>query len=133
MANFRSRDFDGLADHLEEIARRNEEMARGLEGDQLFGPMLDAGFVIVARGKEILTEKGHVVTGFLRRSLNAQVRRKSRDAVETEVGSPAEYAPFVEALPDGGFLEEALLQRIPEVTRIIRDAGLEPVLVRWGR
>lgn len=117
---------------LDKIRRRNDEMMRQLRTDT--GRALqNAGQVVEARAKEIISEKGHIVTGTLRRSINTQVRREGRDRAVAEVGSFMVYAPSVEALDDGGYLNPALEQRAQQATKILIDQGIQPALKKWGR
>jgi len=60
------------------------------------------------RAKEILTEKGHIVTGALRRSIISMITKIANDIIEGYIGSPMNYAYYVERLPDGGYLFPAL-------------------------
>jgi hypothetical protein len=71
--------------------------------------LVRAGNLVDARAKEILTEKGHVKTGTLRRSLQTTEPQKSTDGLMfVESGSDVFYSIFVELLPDGGYLYQAL-------------------------
>ena len=117
---------------IREIKRRNRLLVEDLQTN--IGRTLQrGGLLIEARAKEILTENGHIVTGNLRRSINTQVIRTGADRLYVEVGSFLFYAPFVEALPDGGYLFPAAEQQFPAVTRLLLDEGLRPALVRWAR
>ena len=114
-----------------------------------------AGVKVQARAQEILTEKGHVVTGNLRRSLMtesfvdpsgkgwfvrvaadtdrlaegylAQKEGKIADNAERgsgnrlSIGTFVYYAPFVELLPDGGYMLPARLEMQEQVVRDISD------------
>ena len=120
-----------IAAALAKIARDNEKMLKILKTDT--GKALqNAGQLVEARAKEIITEKGHIVTGSLRRSINTQVRTQGRDQAVAEVGAFMEYAPFVEALPDGGYLNPALEQRADLVVKLLIEQGLTPALKKWG-
>jgi hypothetical protein len=94
--------------------------------------LLDGGWLIAARAKEIITEKGHIVTGNLRRSITAQIGATSDDRLEVEVGTWLFYAPFVEALPDGGYLFPASEEQFPNVVRLFAERGIQGVVVRWA-
>ena len=93
--------------------------------------VLQAALIVVARAKEIITEKGHIITGSLRRSINAQVQVNG-DVVTAQVGSFMEYAEFVEDLPDGGYLFEASEQTFDEVSEYLFDNGLVPLTDSWA-
>ena len=72
--------------------------------------MNQAASSVARRAKEILVEKRHVITGNLRRSITSKAYMKSDMEVEGIIGSGVDYAPYVEALPDGGYLYAALMQ-----------------------
>jgi hypothetical protein len=93
------------------------------------------GLLVQARAKEIITEKGHVKTGNLRRSINTQLTRSGPggDRISAEVGTFVEYAPNVEALPDGGYLFPASEEAFPQVVALLARDGLLPALERWGQ
>jgi hypothetical protein len=91
----------------------------------------NAGQIIEARAKEIITEKGHIVTGNLRRSINTQVVQTG-STLAAEVGTFVFYAPFVEALPDGGYLFPASEEKFGEVTTILAEQGIVPALKKWS-
>jgi hypothetical protein len=91
--------------------------------------MFRAGTKIQKRAQEILTINEHIVTGNLRRSINTQtIVEESK--LEVQIGTNMEYAPFVEALPDGGYLFPAYIQLKDEVigdlqkivTQVINEA-----------
>lgn len=73
--------------------------------------------------KKKLTVKGHVVTGNLRRSgFVSQPKRVGRDSVQVTVSFPPIYAWFIENLPDGGYLYEALVEESDRVRRFIAES-----------
>lgn len=53
----------------------------------------------------------HWITGNLARSIQVKTRWESNDIVVAVVGSDVPYAIYVEALPDGGFLYTALMNK----------------------
>jgi hypothetical protein len=117
---------------LKEIRKRNRQLLEDLQTN--VGRALQrGGLLIEARAKEILTEKGHIVTGNLRRSINTQIIRTGGDRLFVEVGSFLFYAPFIEALPDGGFLFPAAQQQFPAVMKLLVVEGIKPALIRWER
>lgn len=132
MARFQPKDPKGFAAQMREIGRRNEEMIK-LFNDRNGPAMLRAGSVIANRAKEILTENGHIVTGTLRRSITTGITRKTRFYIVAEVGTFVEYAPYVEALPDGGYLNRAFQEKIRAAQQVLIDKGLTPVIKNWGR
>ena len=67
--------------------------------------------IFVKRAKEIITDKGHIITGSLRRSIRAIVKQMVAGAIEGRIGSHLHYAYYVEALPDGGYLFQALTEK----------------------
>lgn len=121
---------------LKKIAKRNETLLRAMVGNDEASAgaraLLDGGLLMAARAKEIITEKGHIVTGNLRRSINAQLQTNVRHRLEVEVGTFVHYAPFVEALPDGGYLFPASEETFPTVVQIFEERGVNAVLVRWA-
>ena len=79
--------------------------------------MFRAGVAVQKRAQEILTYNKHVVTGNLRRSIHTEVTVEE-DKMEVQIGTNVEYAPYVEALPDGGYLFPAYWQ---EKDKVIAD------------
>jgi hypothetical protein len=132
MARYRARNIKETIKILEKLRQKNQDFLRGVRG-RLPRVMINAGQLVEARAKEILTENGHVVTGNLRRSINTQIVEASESRVTVEVGTFVEYAPFVENLPDGGFLFPAAEQTFPLVVRLLFENGVRPELVRWER
>lgn len=86
--------------------------------------MFRAGTKIQKRAQEILTYNGHIVTGNLRRSIHTQATVEE-DKLEITIGTNVEYAPYVEALPDGGYLFPAFYQEkenvLEDVQKIVRE------------
>ena len=82
----------------------------------------NGGLIIADSAKQILTAKGHILTGALRRSISAMITELKPMRIEVSVGTWLEYAPLVEELPDGGFLFEAFeKQRAAVVSYIKRE------------
>lgn len=72
------------------------------------------GEIINAQAKDNLTEKGHVVTGTLRRS--GWVKdEETRHSIRAIISFPVGYAEDVEELPDGGYLHPAIEEKTNEV------------------
>lgn len=75
--------------------------------------------------------KGHIDYGDLRRSIQIKVGWAGRYTIIGVIGTDVEYAPDIEALPDGGFLLPAALRKgkaakdyaVKEIAGIIRRAG----------
>jgi hypothetical protein len=80
----------------------------------------NAGLIIANSAKQILTAKGHILTGALRRSLTAMITELKPAYIEVSVGTWLEYAPLVEALPDGGYLYEAFEKQKTVVVNYIK-------------
>lgn len=116
-----------------EIMRRNKKLVETLAGNSGARVLFNACQIVEARAKEIIQEKGHVVTGSLVRSINTSIVDAAPTLARVEVGSFMEYAPFVEALPDGGYLFEAAAQTFDQVTAFIIRNGLKPAIEDWGR
>ena len=76
---------------------------------------------VVGRAKQIIQEKGHIVTGNLQRSIAAEVGDQVNIGLfEVNVGTNVIYGPKIEALPDGGFLLPAFQEKGPEVINDMR-------------
>jgi hypothetical protein len=117
---------------LAEVTRRNEELVKNLATDA--GRALQrGGLLIQARAQEKIVEKGHVVTGSLLRSINTRPESEREGRISVLVGSFMFYAPFVENLPDGGYLNEAAEERFQDVVNLMAREGVEPALKRWAR
>lgn len=116
---------------LRRIAAESEKLLQTLESDAAARKAQQGGLIIQARSQEILTEKGHIDTGALRRSANTRTVREAL-GLSTEVGYFMFYAPFVEALPDGGFLLPASEEKFEEVSQFIAEQLVQPTLRRWG-
>ena len=116
---------------LRRIAAESEKLLQTLENDAAARKLQQGGLIIQARSQEILTEKGHIVTGALRRSGNTRTVRTSQ-GLATEVGYFMFYAPFVEALSDGGFLLPASEEKFDEVSQFVAEQLVQPTLRRWG-
>jgi hypothetical protein len=132
VAKYTARNKEEVAAALKAIKARNAKMLVAIMSG-MPRVMLNAGQIIEARAKEIITEKGHVVTGNLRRSINTQLGEVTPLKIEVLVGSFVEYAPFVENLPDGGFLFPAAVESVPAYNRFLAVNGILPHLVDWGR
>lgn len=133
MARYTARSPKETAQILRIIKGKNTEMIRKVRGSELGKIAVQAGLIVEARAKEIITEKGHVVTGNLRRSINTQLTEVGQYSATVQVGSFVEYAPFVENLPDGGFLLPAAIETFPEVSEFLNEKGIVPVLKAWGQ
>jgi len=75
---------------------------------------------IAGRMKSILTDLEHIDTGNLRRSCTGGAKRASLTTIEGyvkagDIPSGIDYAPYVEALPDGGFFWRAIEEMTPLV------------------
>lgn len=66
-----------------------------------------AAEIINRRAKEIMTQKGHIVSGTLRRKGHVQ-DDETRDRIISTISFPPIYALSVEMLPDGGYLHPAI-------------------------
>jgi hypothetical protein len=102
---------------------------------KLIDRMIEAAIVLVpqaaqivnAEAKKKLTVKGHVVTGNLRRSGFVSEPRVSGGVVSATISFPPEYAIYVEMLPDGGYLYEAMFEQSDRVRAYIAD-GMRKVV-----
>lgn len=132
MARFKARTPAEVVQVLREIQKRNVELVKTVAGG-LPRTLFNACQIVEARAKEIITEKGHVVTGSLRRSINTSIQDATETRVLVEVGSFLVYAPFIEALPDGGYLFPASEETFEQVSKYMADHGLAPAVRAWGR
>lgn len=89
--------------------------------------MFIQGSKVAVRAKILLTEKGHVITGNLRRSIMVQPLIDQNGLLEINVGTNVEYAPQIEALPDGGFLLPAFIEQHESIVRGMQ-AAIDQVL-----
>lgn len=77
---------------------------------------------LVGRAKQQLSDDGHIVTGTLRRSIQGDAEYETYTRLHGWLGTDVEYAPYVEALPDGGYLFRTLILHGPKVYKDINDA-----------
>jgi hypothetical protein len=131
VANYKGKGLAATVRILERIAKKQEKMLVEIQSG-FPRVMFQAGTIVQARAQEIITEKGHVVTGNLKRSIHTVVEIRSRTRVAAIVGTFVEYAPFVEALPDGGFMFEAAVQTSQQVVRYLYEHGIRPAEQRLG-
>ena len=86
---------------LDQVVRN--EILKGVQG---------GAQIVQKRAKENISgmhgHVEHVLTGTLRRSFQVRVGWKSFTEVVGAIGTDVPYAPYVEALPDGGSLVPAL-------------------------
>ena len=76
---------------------------------------------VATRAKEIMTEKEHIITGNLRRSIQTKVGWVSSFEVVGVIGTDVPYGPNIEALPDGGFLYPAVLEVGEDVYKYVQE------------
>jgi len=96
--------------------------------------LVSAGLEIANTAQDIITENGHIITGTLKGSIMSfvtvdQASKETYASIGSFPpgskgfnGSDAPYAPYVEALPDGGFLRPAYNQKKKEVEGLIANA-----------
>lgn len=133
MARFNAKTNAEVAKATREIIKRNKKLIETLQAAGVAKDLFNACQIVEARAKEILTEKGHVVTGNLRRSINTSIIEAGVSRARVDVGSFVSYAPFVEALPDGGYLFPASEQTFEQVNKFLVEHGVLPALKEWGR
>ena len=80
-----------------------------------------AGEIIARRAKEIITEKGHIVTGNLRASIRTVIEKPNLYQIDIYIGTDVFYSVFVEALPDGGYLFPAFREKQQEAINYIAN------------
>jgi hypothetical protein len=76
--------------------------------------MKQATMIVQRRAKENISgEHGHtrhVKTGNLRRNIKTKAGWTGTYTIDGVIGTDVPYAPYVESLPDGGFLYPALME-----------------------
>lgn len=73
---------------------------------------------------------GHVQTGDLRRSIQVKVGYVSMYVLKGVIGTDQAYAPYVEAHPEGGFLEPALIEKQNEAWGYFKRAFRSAIVGR---
>jgi len=108
---------------LEKDVRKDSEKA-----------MYRAATIVERRAHENISgmhgHKRHVKTGNLRRNIKSKSKWTGSYDIDGIIGTDVPYAPYVEALPDGGFLypalrevgKEALEYFHNQLVKIIKDA-----------
>jgi hypothetical protein len=115
MADIRVSGFDDF--------KKNRKILEVEFRKQLELSMNQGALLVVARAKENLAGKNapnpyrHWITGNLSRSVKASTKFISPTVLESSVGTGVHYAPYIENLPDGGFLAPALQAVYPEVVK----------------
>lgn len=132
MARFKARTPAEVAAALREIQKRNVKLLQRISGG-MTRTLFNAVQIVEARAKEIIQEKGHVVTGSLVRSINTSIVETSPTRSVVAVGSFLVYAPFIEALPDGGYLFPAAVETFDQVSKFMVENGLQAAIKEWGR
>ena len=130
MASYYAKNPAELNKALLKIKKKSIEMTKAIQTN-LGRVTLNAAQIIEGRAKEILTEKGHIVTGTLRRSINSQLTEVSYKIVRAEVGTFMEYGPAIENLPDGGYLFAAMEEKANVVSTFLYEKGVKPYLEGW--
>ena len=107
----------GLAKFKNRMKELNPKLKNELKSIMARGLMLIEG-----TAKQILTDKGHVLTGNLRRNIKHKTPRFiNLYQIEGVVGTDVPYAPYIEALPDGGYLLQAITQEGDKVNEYIKQ------------
>jgi len=87
--------------------------------------MKKAAILVQNRAKENLAgqhgHNRHWITGNLARGIKSEVGWESLYELVGVIGTDVEYAPFVESLPDGGFLYPALQEVKGEAFVMVRE------------
>jgi len=87
--------------------------------------MKRGAIMVQNRAKENISgENGHtrhIKTGNLRRNIKSKVGWASTFELVGIIGTDVDYAPYIEALPDGGFLYPALVEVGDQVVSMVRD------------
>lgn len=64
---------------------------------------------------------GHIDTGNLRRNIKSDVAWTGDYEITAVIGTDVPYAIYVEALPDGGFLYRAVMEKSPDALKYIEN------------
>ena len=100
--------------------------------DDIEKSMARSAIMIQDKAKEILTEiewidskgnsrVGHIDTGNLRRNIKSDVAWTGDYEITAVIGTDVPYAIYVEALPDGGFLYRAVMEKSPDALKYIEN------------
>lgn len=115
-------------DTPEQFAKRLRRIGRNLDAELERVALL--GAQVIVRGSKLkITQKGHIVTGALRRDIQGQTKYVTPEEVAIAIGVSLHYGKYVEALPDGGYLFEAVEENAAEAIRVI-GRELERVIAR---
>jgi len=87
------------------------------------------GAVMARRAKQIINEKGHVVSGTLMGSIHSEITDWRKEYIEVSVGTWVHYARKIEDLPDGGYLFQAFEETRTDVLKYI-DNQLKRIVKR---
>jgi hypothetical protein len=79
-----------------------------------------AAMPVESSAKQIITAKGHIKTGSLRRSIHTMITAFRRTFIEVTVGTWLHYASKIEHLADGGYLFEAFEKQRAAVIRSLK-------------
>lgn len=132
MSNYWAKNPKELDKALREIQKKGNVMVKGIQSN-LGRVTLNGAQIVEARAKEIIKEKGHVITGTLGRSINSQLEEVTYSVARANIGTFVEYGPAIENLPDGGFLFPALEETAAEVSEFLYSKGVKPHLEGWAR
>lgn len=80
----------------------------------------EATTLFISAAKIKITQKGHIITGTLRRSIRYITTSITDDIIKGKLGSHVHYAYWVENLPDGGYLLESFNEKFDTVANYIR-------------
>ena len=82
--------------------------------NQSLKAMARASAIVETRAKENISGQHghtmHIKTGNLRRNIKSKAQWKGNYEIEGFIGTDVPYAPWIESLPDGGFLYPALME-----------------------
>ena len=101
--------IEGLEDAEVKLRLLDQKVRKSAEVN-----MKVACFIVQRRAKENISGQHghtrHVLTGNLRRNIKSKVAWSGFAQIDGIIGTDVPYAPYVEALPDGGFLYPALME-----------------------
>jgi hypothetical protein len=115
MGDIRINGFDDM--------KKNRKILEARFRRQLEKTMNESALLVVARAKQNLAGKNephpyrHWITGNLSRSIKASTEFVSETVIESKIGTAVRYAPYIENLPDGGFLLPALKSLSSELAK----------------
>ena len=106
---------------VEQMAAKFKLLDKGVRSE-LLKAVDQSVEMMQVRAKQIITENNHVVTGNLRGSIKSEAKYVTLFLIQGEVGTAVHYAPYIESLPDGGYLFRAVKEELPSANIRLANA-----------